>query len=226
MTSTRPLRAVLGAAAAALTLTLAACGGDDDEAAETTAETAGTEAAGSDTTAAAETTVAATDTSGAPATGGVATGDTTTGSASGEAADRDAYLAAGVESFGETEDDTADCVVNAVLDGVGMEMVAASGLGPEEFWSGSGAPLADAGLTADSPEVVAVAEGVSACEGLVAVLAGSMSDGATDEQISCMEDGGARELLGQSLALSMIGENTDEITTEGDALAESCGLTA
>ena len=40
-----------------------------------------------------------------------------------------------------------------------MEMVAASGLGPEEFWSGSGAPLADAGLTADSPEVVAVAEG-------------------------------------------------------------------
>jgi hypothetical protein len=157
------------------------------------------------------------------ATDGTVTGDTTEGSTAGEPADREAYVAAGVESFGAAGD-TAECVVEAVVDGVGFEMIVETGLGPAEFWDGSSAPLADAGLTPESPEVVAVADGVAACDGLLDVFAESAADEVTDEQVSCLEDGGARELLGQTLSLSMIGADSSDVTAEGDELAADCGL--
>lgn len=219
MRSTRSIRSTLVAGAAVLTLGMAACGGDDDE-------------DSSDTTAASEDTVAATS---APVTDAAedtaaddtaatetATGDTATdgtGEAGGET-DRDAYYEAGVESMGMGDAETGDCVINAVLDGFGVEAFAAAGT-PEEVWAAA-SPLGESGFTADSPEVQATAEGIAACESLFEDLAASSSDDVSDEQVQCTYDEGGAEVFGQLLALQIIAADTSELQSQVDAIEATC----
>lgn len=215
MTATRPLRSVLGASLAVLTLTLAACGGDDDDAdtldtVDTTADVAAT-APGSDTTAAGAETTAA---------GGT---DATMGDGAGADASRDDYVEAGLASLGAVVGDAGECVVTSIVDGLGVDNISDTGLSPEEFWSAS-SPMADSGLTADSPEVSAVADDIADCDGLMRSFAALSGEDVPDEDVECMEDGGASELVGQLLALQMIGADTADLEAEGDALAEDCGI--
>jgi hypothetical protein len=213
MTSTRSLRIVAAATLSALTLTLAACGDDSDSDSDATTAT---------TDGAADTTTAATD---APeSTDAAAPSDTTddTGTVAAGAMDRDAFVAAGVASLG-MPDESGECLVEAVIDGAGFDTIEESGITPAEFWQSS-APLADIGLTEESDEIDDIADNIADCDDLIEAFAAGAEESVTDEQLDCMNDGGAQDLIGRVLALSLVGADTTEIDAEGQALGDECGL--
>ena len=216
MTSTRSLRVVAAATLSALTLTLAACGDDSDSDSDDAAATTTPAVETTPGTDAPETTdEAAPDTSGTGATGD-------TGSVAAGAMDRDAFVAAGVAALG-MPDESGQCLVEAVIDGADFDAIEESGVTPEAFWS-SATPLADIGLTEESDEIDDIADEIADCDDLIAAFAAGAEETVTDEQLECMNDGDAPELIGRVLALSLVGGDTTEIDAEGQALGEECGL--
>lgn len=218
MTSPRTLRAPLIAALAALSLTAAACGDDDESTTDSTA--ADTTAPTETSTDAAPTTSATTDSAAASTSPeGTATDET----AAAGPADRDAFVEAGMASIGAMAGEGGECLVDGVVDSVGVDMLNETGLSPEEFWA-SPTPLAESGLTTESPEIEQMAEAIGACDGLLGAFAAAAGAEPTDEEVACMEDAGAQELVGQVLAYNLIGAETTELDEAGDAMSAECGI--
>jgi hypothetical protein len=166
---------------AVLALGLAACGGDDDDAAGTAvtgATSAGTaDTAGSDTaaTVTAGTDVESSDVgSSTPGTGSVAAGEVGT---------EEEYVAAASEAIAWEDTDISDCVATALVDAITYDQIEEAGVTVEQFSEGNPSTL---GLTVDESDADAVSSDVADCGDLIGQIAAA--NGMSDDEQSCITD--------------------------------------
>jgi hypothetical protein len=156
------------AALAVVGITLASCGGDDDDADTTTLAS---EPAGP-TSSAATSAPAGTETGTAPA----GTGDT------GDATEED-YVAAGAATLDLGDPEVDRCITQATIDAIGFENVQASGRSPEELFDEG---LTAAGLTVAEGEAASLQDAIAGCGDLIALFA--RSEEATETEVACAEE--------------------------------------
>jgi len=211
MFSPRPVRR-LAVAVAALVL-LGACGGDGDEASDSTAGVTATEptvAVGAGSTAAPNTTSAS------PSSAVASTGGST--ASSGAAADIDAYVEAGTERVGTDNEEAAMCFASSLIDGIGADRVLATGLSPEEFFAS--ASLEEAGVTITDEIRADVEANVLGCGDLVEIIAESVDD---ETDAECLRQTFTNELIAERFAVAVVGATPSPELEEAQALIQACG---
>jgi hypothetical protein len=179
---------------------LAACGGDDDDAADSGAESAlstpdrePTEVTGDD----------------APAASAAADAEPDEPAGSGATADREQWIAVGADYLDGGDREFDECLSAGVIDGLGYENLSASGTTPEEFWSTSDITEFDI----DVGDMDGVAENLVECGDLVDYFAEVA--GGTEEQTACMREFFDDEDVAAVIVTSMLGaEPTDELLTK------------
>ena len=75
-------------------------------------------------------------------------------------------MAAAAEAIGFADAEMSECLAQALVDGIGMDRIEASGLSPEEF---TASPLGDTDVALDADEASDVQESMTDCGDLVDV---------------------------------------------------------
>lgn len=112
--------------------------------------------------------------------------------------------------------ETARCVGDALIDAIGYEEIAATGVTAQELIDTP--TIEELGLDAGDPEPLA--EAVGQCEGLFAAIAAGQ--GVTDEQLACAEQYATDEVMGQVFASEFTGTEPPPEALQAQADIQAC----
>lgn len=225
MTSPRTVRRALVAGFATLTLGLAACGGDDSEGGDdttatddtgtddSTADTATEDTASGDTTPADTATEDSVSEETTPAD--TASGDTL----SVDDVDLDAYVAEAATQLDFADADVADCVARGIVEPLGVEQIAATGLSPEEFLEAES--LNDTGVEIDDDLRLVMENQVAECGGLVEELVASQF-GDDPEVAACVTTELDDQIIANVLVAGVTGGEPSAEALDAQSRTQEC----